>query len=64
LLRTPYRFHRFLTEVEDALETATNETDCLPELRRLVRRLMVNSYWLQTQTVEPNPETGTGVLML
>jgi predicted metal-dependent enzyme (double-stranded beta helix superfamily) len=64
LLRTPYRFHRFLTEVEDVLESALDETDRLPELRRLVRRLIVNSYWLQTQTVEPNPETGTGVLML
>jgi muramidase (phage lysozyme) len=40
LLRTPYRFHRFLTEVEDTLEAAIDETDCLPQLRLLVRRLI------------------------
>jgi predicted metal-dependent enzyme (double-stranded beta helix superfamily) len=64
LLRTPYRFHRFLTEVEDALEAASDETDCLPHLGLLVRRLITNSYWLQTQYIEPSPETGTGVIML
>jgi predicted metal-dependent enzyme (double-stranded beta helix superfamily) len=64
LLRTPYRFHRFLTEVEDALEAAIDEADCLPQLRLLVRRLITNSYWIQTQYVEPDPETGTGVIML
>lgn len=64
LLRTPYRFHRFLTEVEDALEATFDETDCLPQLRLLVRRLITNSYWVQTQYVEPNPDTGSGVIML
>ncbi|MEB3336045.1 MAG: cupin [Leptolyngbyaceae bacterium] len=64
LLRTPYRFHRFLTEVEDTLEAAFDETDCLPQLLLLVRRLITNSYWIQTQYVEPNPDTGTGVIML
>jgi len=64
LLRTPYRFHRFLTEVEDLLESTLDETDCLPQLALLVRRLITNSYWLQTQYIDPNPETGTGVMML
>jgi len=64
LLRTPYRFHRFLTEVENVLEAAIDETDCLPQLWLLVRRLITNSYWIQTQYVEPNLDTGTGVLML
>jgi predicted metal-dependent enzyme (double-stranded beta helix superfamily) len=64
LLRTPYRFHRFLTEVEDVLESAIDETLCLPQLRLLMRRLITNSYWLQTQYVEPHPDTGTGVIML
>jgi predicted metal-dependent enzyme (double-stranded beta helix superfamily) len=64
LLRTPYRFHRFLTEVEDVLERAIDETDCLPQLWLLVRRLITNSYWIQTQYVDPNPETGNGVIML
>ncbi|HEY9623110.1 MAG TPA: cupin [Crinalium sp.] len=64
LLHTPYRFHRFLTQVEDVLETAIDETDCLPQLGLLVRRLITNSYWIQTQYVAPNPDTGTGVIML
>lgn len=64
LLCTPYRFHRFLTEVEDVLEAAIDETVCLPQIRLLVRRLITNSYWLQTQYVEPSPDTGTGVIVL
>ncbi|NJR64711.1 MAG: cupin [Leptolyngbyaceae cyanobacterium CRU_2_3] len=64
LLRTPYRFHRFLTEVEDVLEAAIDETDCLPQLWLLVRRLITNSYWIQTQYIEPSPATGSGVIML
>ncbi|EKQ67163.1 putative metal-dependent enzyme of the double-stranded beta helix superfamily [Leptolyngbyaceae cyanobacterium JSC-12] len=64
LLRTPYRFHRFLTEVEDVLEAAITEVDCIPQLRLLVRRLITNSYWIQTQYAEPNPDTGSGVMML
>jgi predicted metal-dependent enzyme (double-stranded beta helix superfamily) len=64
LLRTPYRFHRFLTEVENALEATFHEPECLPQLRLLVRRLITNSYWIQTQYIEPKPDTGTGVIML
>ncbi len=64
LLRTPYRFHRFLTEVEDLLEAAADETDCLPQLSLLVRRLITNSYWIQTQNATPDPNTGNGVIVL
>ncbi len=64
LLRTPYRFHRFLTEVEDVLENATNETHCLPQLRLLVRRLVTNSYWIQTQRPTPAQAGQTAVTML
>jgi len=64
LLRTPYRLHRFLTEVEDVLEAAIDESACLPQLWLLVRRLITNSYWIQTQYIDPNPDTGTGVIML
>jgi predicted metal-dependent enzyme (double-stranded beta helix superfamily) len=64
LLRTPYRFHRFLTEVEDLLESTFDETDCLPQLRLLVRQLITNSYWIQTQYIDPDPDTETGVITL
>jgi predicted metal-dependent enzyme (double-stranded beta helix superfamily) len=64
LLRDPYRLHRFLTEVEDVLEQAIDEAECLPDLRRLVRRLIINSYWIHLQQPPPCPETGTSVQML
>lgn len=66
LLETPYRFHRFLTEVEDGLKQATtgHQCECLPTLRRLVRKLVLNSYWLQTQRPEPDSTTETAILNL
>ncbi|MEO0536276.1 MAG: cupin [Cyanobacteria bacterium P01_A01_bin.123] len=66
LLETPYRFHRFLTEVEEALKQATtdHQCDCLPNLRRLVRKLVLNSYWLQTQRPDPDPTTDAAFLNL
>ncbi|GAB4201035.1 MAG: hypothetical protein Fur006_53140 [Coleofasciculaceae cyanobacterium] len=64
LLREIYRFYRFLTEVEDVLSEADDESSCLPDIRMLVRRLITNSYWVQTRYLEPCPKTGTSVLML
>lgn len=66
LLETPYRFHRFLTDVEDVLKqaTTTHQCECLPAIRRLVRKLVLNSYWLQTQRPEPSPEAETAFLNL
>lgn len=51
LLETPYYFYRFLTEVEDSLKQAPPRQQCdgLPILRQLVRKLVLNSYWLRTQ---------------
>ncbi len=64
LLRENYRLYRFLTEVEDVLNGVDEESSCLPEIRMLVRRLIVNSYWVQSQYSEPDPETGNSVLLL
>lgn len=66
LLETPYRFHRFLTEVEDRLKRATAEDqiDCLPDLRRLVRKLVLNSYWFRTRRPELSPLAETALLNL
>ncbi len=65
LLETPYRFHRFLTKVEDYLRSTTPESPSngLPVLRRLVRKLVLNSYWLRTQHPEPSPNQ-TAILNL
>jgi predicted metal-dependent enzyme (double-stranded beta helix superfamily) len=64
LLRENYRLYRFLTEVEDVLNQADDESSCLPEMRLLVRRLITNSYWIQNRYQEPCPKTGISVLML
>jgi predicted metal-dependent enzyme (double-stranded beta helix superfamily) len=64
LLRENYRLYRFLTEVEDVLKDAEEESTRLPEIRMLVRRLIINSYWVQSQFLEPDPKTGNSVLLL
>ncbi|XWK91196.1 MAG: cupin [Phormidium sp.] len=64
LLREEYRFYRFLTEVEDAIIEASDEISLLPNIRRLVRQLALNSYWVQTQYLEASPQTGASVLIL
>lgn len=66
LLETPYYFHRFLTEVEDVLKQATTEhqCECLPQLRHLVRKLTLNSYWLQTRRPEEPQTTDMAILNL
>lgn len=64
LLQENYRLYRFLTEVEDVLNGVEDESICLPEIRMLVRRLIVNSYWVRSQYLEPSPTTKTSVLLL
>lgn len=68
LLQTPYRFHRFLTEIEDILAEFDGDLalECtrLPQIRQLVRKLIANSYWIQTQSLEPDPQTGISVRVL
>ena len=64
LLRDNYRLYRFLTEIEDVLNGVEDESSCLPKIRMLVRRLIVNSYWVQSQYSEPDHKTGNSVLLL
>ncbi|MGB7440735.1 MAG: cupin [Coleofasciculaceae cyanobacterium] len=59
-----YRLYRFLTDLEDILETVKDEPSRLEKIRPLVRRLLTSSYWLQGEYLEPNPEKGWSVLML
>jgi len=64
LLQENYRLYRFLTEMEDVLNGVSDESSRLPEIRMLVRRLIVNSYWVRSQYLEPSPTTGTSVVLL
>jgi len=59
-----YRLYRFLTDVEDILESIKDDRQRLEQIRPLVRRLLTSSYWLQGEYREPNPDTGWSVLML
>jgi predicted metal-dependent enzyme (double-stranded beta helix superfamily) len=64
LLQDNYRLYRFLTEVEDVLNHVEEESIQLPAIRTLVRRLIVNSYWVQSQFLKPDAKTGISVLLL
>jgi predicted metal-dependent enzyme (double-stranded beta helix superfamily) len=64
LLRDNYRLYRFLTEVEDVLNNVEDQSTRLPEIRMLVRRLIVNSYWVQNQFLATESKTGTSVSLL
>ncbi len=67
LIRDKYYLHRFLTEIEDLLNKAHSETeewDFLPQIRMRVRQLVTNSYFVQTQFLEPDPQTGVAIFTL
>ena len=64
LLRDNYRLYRFLTELEDVLNNVEDQSTRLPEIRMLVRRLIINSYWVQSQFLQPDLKTGISVLLL
>lgn len=62
-----YYLHRFLTDVMDLLAEVRNEADewdHLPQIRRLVRKLITNSYYVRTQFLDPCPKTGSAILTL
>jgi predicted metal-dependent enzyme (double-stranded beta helix superfamily) len=68
LLAEEYRLYRFLTEVEDTLRLSASqgreEESTLSTLRKLVRKLILNCYAVNTRIPEANPKTGTAVVML
>jgi predicted metal-dependent enzyme (double-stranded beta helix superfamily) len=67
LIRNNYYFHRFLTDVVDLVDRVAIEAeqwDYLPQIRTLVRKLIINSYWLKTQYLEPSPQTGISIQTL
>ncbi|MEY2978542.1 MAG: cupin [Prochlorotrichaceae cyanobacterium] len=67
LLREHYYLHQFLTEILDTIAKASNELeewDYLPQIRRKVRQLLINSYWVRTQHGSPDIPTGSHVFTL
>ncbi len=65
---TSYRLHRFLTELDDLLNqaeiTAQSEIEYLPSLRRLVRKLLLNVYWIAQEIPTASSNSGTGFKLL
>ncbi|WP_013325072.1 cupin [Gloeothece verrucosa] len=63
-----YRLYRFLTELEDIMNEALikrqAEEEFLPILRRLVRKLLLKSYWVRTQVPSLSPEAQLAINML
>jgi predicted metal-dependent enzyme (double-stranded beta helix superfamily) len=59
-----YRLFRFLTELEDILDTFHDDASRLEAITPLVRKLLVSSYWLQMEYSAPNPTTGWSVNFL
>lgn len=59
-----YRLYRFLTELEDILETFHDDISRLKAITPLVRKLLVSSYWLQLEYSAPDPKTGWSVNFL
>ncbi len=67
LVRDRYYLHQFLTEILDIAASApceSEEWNYLPQIRRKVRQLLVNSYWVKTQFSQPGPLSGVNVKTL
>ncbi|TVQ08614.1 MAG: cupin [Leptolyngbya sp. DLM2.Bin27] len=67
LLQENYYLHQFLSDVLNILAhtpDGPDQWDYLPQIRRRVRQLVLNSYWLSTQRPDPDPQTGTAILTL
>ena len=64
----PYRLYRFFGELEDILNqgemTNQGEKDLLKSIRRVVRKLILNVYWVTTAIPDPSPQTGTALSLL
>ncbi|GJD16979.1 conserved hypothetical protein [Rivularia sp. IAM M-261] len=60
----PYRLYRFLTELEDILDTITNDSFRIQAIIPLVRKLLASSYWLQMEFTEPPTDPGWSVQFL
>ncbi|BAZ70248.1 MAG: cupin [Pelatocladus maniniholoensis HA4357-MV3] len=60
----PYRLYRFLTELEDILDTVDDNCARIRAIAPLVRKLLTSSYWLQMEFTEPPAVPGWSVQFL
>ncbi len=59
-----YRLYRFLTELEDILDTEPDDAARVQAIIPLVRKLLISSYWLQMEHDPPSEKTGWSVKFL
>ncbi|PSN14022.1 cupin [filamentous cyanobacterium CCP5] len=59
-----YRLYRFLTDLDDVLDTYGNDEQRLEAIFPLVRKLLISSYWLQMEYDPPSEKTGWSVKFL
>lgn len=59
-----YRLYRFLTDLDDVLDTYKQDTDRVQAIMPLVRKLLISSYWLQMEYDPPSEKTGWSVKFL
>lgn len=59
-----YRLYRFLTDLEDILDTFHDDISRLEAITPLVRKLLISSYWLQMEFSPPSAKTGWSVNFL
>ena len=64
LSANPYRLFRFLTNLEDILQSTNDDKQRLQKIRPLVRRLLNSSEWLHYEYLDPNPDRGWAVTTL
>ncbi|NJO20011.1 MAG: hypothetical protein HC838_08075 [Spirulinaceae cyanobacterium RM2_2_10] len=63
-LKEPYRLYRFLTDLEDILDSVPDDRERLLLICPLVRRLLADSSWIQLAGVPPDAKKGWSVTML
>ena len=59
-----YRLYRFLTEMEDIVETIPDDYKRLQAIIPRVRKLLEDSYWLQMEYSQPSPDVGWSIKFL
>lgn len=58
---SPYRLYRFLTDLENILESTKDDRLIIRAICPLVRRLLISSDWIQWVAIEPDPDLGWSV---
>jgi predicted metal-dependent enzyme (double-stranded beta helix superfamily) len=64
LPQKPYRLYRFLTELEDILDTIADDSQRIRAIAPRVRKLLTSSYWLQMEFSDPPIDPGWSVRFL